>query len=318
MSRRFSLTADGRGQTFRRRAKPKWRLVSYENKVARVSFDLVDPVTSTLSKWAMTSIVSLATSVRDQAVARLIKALPDREAEIKRTLVGRKPNGENGGDVNARVRIIPLPSIGHEFADHQIRRIAIEVPANCPLRFGDVIWGFSGQTLRLRREEFCLTRSQPHRQFEHYGIGSKSLGYKLWQSVTPVALAAAPRRRIEPDRTVRKSEECKGAGERRFEEERALFEIRQALRRTGVRAKVRKVRLQREPFSGRGNRADEFAYGERFTRHRLWHVSIEFETPVQGPLIIGDGRFLGLGLLKPVGVHEEFSYIARPANGDAT
>jgi len=35
-------------------------------------------------------------------------------------------------------------------------------------------------------------------------------------------------------------------------------------------------------------------------KHRLWHIELEFDVPVSGPLVLGDGRFLGLGLLKPV------------------
>src|SRR5262249_37316688 len=38
----------------------------------------------------------------------------------------------------------------------------------------------------------------------------------------------------------------------------------------------------------------------RFTKERLWHVEIGFGRPVPGPLLIGDGRYLGLGLMAPV------------------
>ena len=43
-----------------------------------------------------------------------------------------------------------------------------------------------------------------------------------------------------------------------------------------------------------------FAAGTRFAKERLWHVEITFAQPVEGPLIIGDGRYLGLGLMEPV------------------
>ncbi len=38
----------------------------------------------------------------------------------------------------------------------------------------------------------------------------------------------------------------------------------------------------------------------RFDKHRLWHVEIAFKEPVAGSLVIGDGRFLGLGVMAPV------------------
>jgi CRISPR-associated protein Csb2 len=45
---------------------------------------------------------------------------------------------------------------------------------------------------------------------------------------------------------------------------------------------------------------EHFAEGTRFSKHCLWHVELEFESLVSGPLLIGDGRFLGLGLMRPV------------------
>ena len=32
----------------------------------------------------------------------------------------------------------------------------------------------------------------------------------------------------------------------------------------------------------------------------MWHAELRFPTPVAGPLLIGDGRFCGLGLMAPV------------------
>jgi CRISPR-associated protein Csb2 len=71
---------------------------------------------------------------------------------------------------------------------------------------------------------------------------------------------------------------------------------------------VNSIRLQREPFDAAGSRVEPFAEGTRFEKERLWHVELSFAAPITGPLLIGDGRFLGLGLMAPVadivdGVH---------------
>lgn len=50
----------------------------------------------------------------------------------------------------------------------------------------------------------------------------------------------------------------------------------------------------------RGTRAEVFSDGTRFEKEGLWHVEIRFDRALEGPLTIGDGRFLGLGLLAPV------------------
>lgn len=75
--------------------------------------------------------------------------------------------------------------------------------------------------------------------------------------------------------------------------------MRQALRHEGVRAPAVEVRVQREPFDRKGARAEAFAPNTRFSRDILWHAAIEFAEPVKGPLLLGDGRYLGLGLMRP-------------------
>ena len=298
MSCRYDRTADGKGQTFRRRSKAKWKMVSYDNAAIRICFDLLDRETSKHVAWPPTETVALVTMIRDAAATKLVEALPDREAEISQALIGRKPNGKNAGPASARVRILPLPSIGHEHADQQIRRILIEIPGNCPLRTDDVVWAFSGQELVYREQCVDLVKAQPNRQLEHYGVASGRES-RHWQTVTPVALSAQ-RRRIEPNRTKRQSGDEKGAAERRMEQEVAASGIRQALRHAGYETEIRSIRLQREPFTAQGQKSDDFAIQPRFNKHSLWHVALELNDPITGPICIGDGRFLGLGLMKPV------------------
>jgi len=257
----------------------------------------MDRKTTALANWPTTDVVRLVKMIRDAAVERLVKTLPDRTPEIYQALIGRTPSGENAGPITARVRIFPLPSIGHEHADQQIRRVIIEIPGNCPLRTEDVAWAFSGQSLSKYGHDIDLVRSQPHRQLVHYGVDSKPS--RTWKTVTPIALSSATRRRIEPDRSRRTAKDDKGAAERRFEQEIAATALHHALRHAGVNAKLSHLRLQREPFDARGRRAEDFADTDRFSKHALWHAQLEFETPVDGPLLLGDGRFLGLGLFQP-------------------
>jgi CRISPR-associated protein Csb2 len=82
-------------------------------------------------------------------------------------------------------------------------------------------------------------------------------------------------------------------------EEQAAAAIAQALRHAGLKARNVGVRAQSEPFHTRGVRADVFEPG-RFDWRRLHHVEIDFAEPAAGPLVIGDGRYVGLGLMAPV------------------
>lgn len=75
--------------------------------------------------------------------------------------------------------------------------------------------------------------------------------------------------------------------------------MRQALRHAGINPKLQAIKVQREPFEAKGKRAELFA-GSRFAKERLWHVEIALVASVPGPMPIGDGRYLGLGLMAPI------------------
>lgn len=234
---------------------------------------------------------ALIAEVRDQAAERLCNAAPTRSDDVARYLIGR-----NATDVDkaARVRIVPTPSIGHPHADMMIRRLAVYVPQSCPLRADDLAWAF---TQVAWTDSDGVVVSELQRADEDDGMAKRyENARRRWRSVTPLALAAARRRRIDPAHT---SEEAKGAAERAREESRAVHAVHQALRHARVSVSPAEVRVQREPFDGHGERAESFVVGARFPKEALWHVSLIFAEPVAGPLLLGDGRYLGLGLMRP-------------------
>jgi CRISPR-associated protein Csb2 len=134
----------------------------------------------------------------------------------------------------------------------------------------------------------------------YYGIGGPAV--HTWRTVTPAALPErAARRRIDPVRlSENRLDEAKSGAERLVEEARAVEAVRAALRHAGREATVNAVCVQREPFEAKGERAEAFAPNTRFAKERLWHVEVEFANPQRGPLLLGDGRYLGLGIMAPV------------------
>ena len=44
----------------------------------------------------------------------------------------------------------------------------------------------------------------------------------------------------------------------------------------------------------------DFSSDSRFAKERLWHVEVSFGEPTAGMIVIGDGRFLGFGIMAPV------------------
>ncbi len=307
---RFSYSKEGKKVkvVFRQPPKARFQLTPYESPPSRQIYELRDPVQGgVFAPWPLERAHGLVVRLRDAAVEPLKGAMPARAADIDRVLVGRKPDGTNDCPPENRVRIIPLPSIGHVHADREIRRVLVETPPGCLLHPNDIRWAFSG--LDLSEPDggeivATLIRTDDDSFLGHFGAKNDG-AYCLWRTVTPAVLPeSARRRRIDPARKVL---DAKAGSERRTEQERAAATVRQALRHVGVREGIHAVRVQREPFEVNGQRVEDFAEGTRFEKHRLWHVEIEFSEPVHGPLTIGDGRFLGLGVMAPViqarGIH---------------
>ncbi len=296
------LRPDGKGKSARvlfiNSPKPRFRQVAYEASRDRVLFELRDSARDDrLLAWPLNRVVSLVESLRDAAAERLRSSFPDGTDSIEQTLVGRKEDGRDSCPADMRARIVPIPSIGHEHVDRGVRRVLLELPSGAKVSAADIEWAFSG--LEAADPDtgkvlpFVVMRAADGEMLRHYTGPSR-----LWRSVTAVALPdSARRRRIEPGR---QRVEAKGGQERRLEEQRAVIAVHHALRHAGIRAIATRVRLQREPFEGNGVRAEVFAPRTRFAKERLWHVELELDRMLQGPLVIGDGRFLGLGLLAPV------------------
>lgn len=279
------------GQVFAQPPKALFRVVGYDSPARRLLFDIRrmdggadDPP---FAPQPLTKAVSLVATLRDGAADRLRSALPAAQAAVvDAVFVGRDAVE---ADKRSRIRIIPLPSIGFAHADRAIRRVLVEVPPDCPLRADDVEWAFS---------EFCesdpetgevvraLVRASERKMLDHYAAeGAKRA--TLWRTVTPMALPVGGGRRGASNGSSRGDALAALAGA-----------VRAALRHAGVAEKALIHRIQREPFEANGARAENFS-GARFERARLWHVEIEFATPIRGPLVVGDGRWFGLGLMAP-------------------
>lgn len=289
---------EGRQRVFVQQPKPSYRLVSYDSPPTRHIFELRSALDSEQRvAWPLESSSLLVVAAREAARGRLTGAMPGRSHLVERHLVGQKPDGSNVVPTESRVRIIPIPSIGMYYADRAIRRLLVEIPAACPLRGEDVRWAFSGAELfdSDTGKVAILSPSGEHNLLQHYGVGASA---RVFRSVTPVVLnEAGKRRRIEPSRRLA---EAKHGLERVLEVSAARKAVVQALRHAAVNAQVESIRLQREPFEAGGSRVEAFAEGTRFEKERLWHVEVAFRVSIEGPLLIGDGRFLGLGLMAPV------------------
>lgn len=297
-AKRIREVVDGRHrrELFENAPKPLFRPVRYDRRGTVYVYDLLDARDEARAfPVSLRLVARLVEHVRDAAADRLRAAFPAQSAEIERILIGRKPDGRDAGPIADRVRIIPLPSIGHPHADLGVRRIAVELPGGASLAAEDLAWAFDG--LSPAHQEtgevaLVLARAESASMLERYRRVARS-----FRTVTPVVLPeSAARRRIEP---TRRSKEAKAGSERDSEERAARSAVTTALRHAGIFAELQTVSVQREPFDRRGARAESFAEGTRFAKERLWHVQVTVDRCIEGPTMLGDGRFLGLGLLAP-------------------
>jgi len=297
---RFEIVQTDRGsvsQSFRRLPKPKFQSVAYDSPPIQRLFDLrsvTDP--ERFQVWNLETAYVLVESVRDAVCKKLRDAFPSKAIQIEHWLIGRNADGSNGGKAGERIRLIPLASIGRAHVDYGIRRLLVEAPANCPIRADDWAWAFNGVELGEGGNLGRVSTADDSAFLRHYGIGN---AFTDWHTITPAVLReSAKRRRIEPSRRLA---EAKNANERAHEQHQARLAVLAALRHSGFNLDVLDIIVQREPFQSHGARAEAFAHGSRFSKERLWHVTLKFAEPVQGPLVLGDGRFLGLGVFAPTG-----------------
>lgn len=242
-------------------------------------------------RWRLDRVTQLVEYVRNEAAKCLRDAIPEMEDLIELYLIGR---GATDGDKSARVQIVPIPSIGHREADMAVRRIAVQVPQSCRIPVDDLRWAFS--QVAWVDDDGVVSKELQSGSSEDLVVRRYLRGALRWRSVTPLVLPikAGFRSRQAWPRNGRM-----GGSFRLAEEDQAIPAVYKALRHAGITAEVASVRVQREAFDRRGARAELFSIGTRFSRELLWHVEITFKQTVEGPLLLGNGRYLGLGLLQP-------------------
>ncbi len=184
-------------------------------------------------------------------------------------------HGEGRSEKNARFSYLPVPTIGPH-SDGRIRRVILAQPAGAPHELAAKVVRALGNaalvdengvtTAELRAVDLGGERSV----FAQYLKRS----YR-WGSVTPVVLPGMDERRAR----------------------KAVGLVVKALAQAGITTPVAAIDVQAEPVFPGAEMARRYLiprYLEKFPRVQ---VLINFAEPLPGPLAIGSGRHLGLGLL---------------------
>lgn len=240
----------------------------------------------------------LVVAARDAAVERLMELHPDGAAVIAAALVGRHPDGSWRRGQTGRVRILPLPTIGYFHADFRIRHLLVEVPTSCNLGSEQVAKAFSGLVFSVSQQAntaVILFAEADLGILHRYGIGTPT-GSRWWQTVTPMVLPSLPRPEEKEGQTQGDPRVTDGPASLASQ---GLAALRHALRHAGVSTPLARATFQGNKEEPGRPAIEVFADGTRFSPDRFRYAELVFNEPVRGPLVLGDGRFLGLGVLAP-------------------
>lgn len=200
---------------------------------------------------------------------------------------------------------LALPWVGHEHADGRLMGVAAHMPSGLDPEASRVLLRAVGMWEReVDNAQLQLTFGRSGVLEMERVIGSNvlvTLRPGLWRrpafrwvSATPVALPT------NPGRLAKGSASARAAAWRRAEQA-----VVDSCRHVGL-PEPDDVAVSLDPFIAGAllaRRYPAFHQGGRNgppVARRLVHVGVRFDRPVAGPLVLGAGRYLGLGLMRPV------------------
>jgi len=247
---------------------------------------------------------TLSTAGISQQLRRALMAAADQP--VSSLLSGHQPNG--GPLDRPHLAVVPLPSVGHQHSDGAILGVALIFPRDSDLTERRAVLKAVGQ-LEPEEDEIptikLLLGTTGELELERIAWGQSSRktlrpsywtrASELWATATPVALDRNPGdlHAYDPQK-------------RQAAFDAATDTIRTALHHVAPDAArlltaVDVVRSCVLPGSAKPRNFPRFPANHARTQRVLVHVRLAFSKPIRGPLLLGAGRYQGLGLFLPVG-----------------
>ena len=243
--------------------------------------------------------VEVATALRSAILSFADEPIPEG-------LSGHTPAG--GPSSEPHVAFVPLPFAGRLHSDGRLMGVAVSVPDSVDQATRHSLYQAVGKWERQARDQdlkLVFGRQGEIRLRRLRGRGLATLRRRAWRgpsrhwaSVTPIALPRHPGRLrggtsvararawLAAEVAVRTAVEHVGLPEP------SATQVSLAPFVTGVRA-THAFPAFRQPDKNRMP-----------VRRQLVHAVITFDQEVRGPLMLGAGRFVGLGLMYPIRTHE--------------
>jgi CRISPR-associated protein Csb2 len=245
-----------------------------------------------------TSAVGVARSVR----AALMKFAAQPPPEL---LTG---HAEDGGPAQqAHLAVIPLPFVGHAQADGSILGVALVLPRATTAEGRRALFrAVAAWEAEHRKEgeespaipvflggagELYLSRLDERAEQRTLRPSTWCGPSRRWVSATPVGLDRHPGdlRDRNPARAEKAAQEAEES-------------LRAAAVHLGLPSPSRVTVLPAAPIAGaaKAKHFPPFPRDPDRPRRALVHATLEFECEVEGPVLLGAGRYVGLGLFRPV------------------
>jgi CRISPR-associated protein Csb2 len=180
----------------------------------------------------------------------------------------------HGDDRNRRISYLPLPTIAPKGREGRIRRVLLAEPTGLA-RGRRLSQAMAGAYLTRLGELEPVAALSPTTAERDAVVARYVSASRTWATVTPVVMPGHYRQR----------------GRER---------VRVALERAGIGTPVRQIELRRAPAFPGAMSAEEYGVPQYLRGSHRAHAIIEFAEPATGPLAIGSGCHVGLGLMAPL------------------
>lgn len=258
-------------------------------------------------------VFELPGMARRLPVTRMVELAQALRGAIFRHADDPLPEGLSGHTLSGspsrypHVAFLGLPFVGHPHADGRLMGLAIMLPTGLDGDAAQAAYRAVGKWEQAEPQGRCrltlaggqvidLQRRQPPFELKTLEPQSWRGPRREWVTVTPIALPKNPGRLT------------KGSAASRAKAWAAAEEqVRQSCMHVGL-PQPEQVAVSLDPMTVGGRSAaafPPFVQGTRrgdAVRRRLVHAAVRFSEAVEGPVLIGAGRFLGLGLMRPMPV----------------
>jgi CRISPR-associated protein Csb2 len=252
-----------------------------------------DPVVLVLTGGARVLPITAAADLAGAVRGALMVHADQPPAEI---LSGHR--ADDTPSMRPHLAIAPLPHVGNRYADGRVLGVALVLPRDASDTERRAVytavgrWMGAGGDLRMGAlGRFTVEPDEGGDTRKALQPSTWSEPSRLWASATPVALDRNPG-------------DLLAGGVAQQEAHRAAEEsIALACERVGLPRPVSVEVSFRPPWEGAAKvdaRHPPFPRKQGRLRRVQVHARVAFAEPVRGPVLLGAGRYVGLGLLKPV------------------